>query len=186
MIKSNLVKKINSYGEVLLDENELVEEILHGNKVDNVFIDDEDAVNRYERSLTKIDVDGFPNIKVASRHKASSDEYLARQSLNWKVPSEYMYMDIECYLKGLCRNDRELSRVQEELEEFKKRDELDILRVMKYIVDTFRKNNVLWGVGRGSSVSSFCLFLIGINKIDPLKYDIPYTEYFKEKEKVNG
>ena len=50
---------------------------------------------------------------------------------------------------------------------------------MKYIVDTLRENKVLWGVGRGSSVSSYVLFLIGIHKIDSVKYNLPIEEFFK-------
>jgi len=55
----------------------------------------------------------------------------------------------------------------------------DILPVMLYIVDTLRSQNILWGVGRGSSVSCYCLYLIGIHKIDSLKYDLPINEFFK-------
>jgi DNA polymerase III alpha subunit len=55
----------------------------------------------------------------------------------------------------------------------------DVLHVMKYIVDTLRENKVLWGVGRGSSVSSYVLFLLGIHKIDSIKYNLPIEEFFK-------
>jgi DNA polymerase III alpha subunit len=53
---------------------------------------------------------------------------------------------------------------------------------MKYIVDTLRANNVVWGVGRGSSVASYVLHIIGVHKIDPIKYNIPIEEFFKEKQ----
>ncbi len=96
------------------------------------------------------------------------------------MPPEYQYLDVVEYLIGRCTNDIERKRVADELEEFHKRNEINVLKVMIYIVDQFRKNNVVWGVGRGSSVSCFCLYLIGINKINPLKYDISYTEFFKE------
>jgi len=55
----------------------------------------------------------------------------------------------------------------------------DVLHVMKYIVDTLRANNILWGVGRGSSVASYVLFLIGIHKVDSIKYNLPIEEFFK-------
>jgi DNA polymerase III alpha subunit len=53
---------------------------------------------------------------------------------------------------------------------------------MKYIVDTLRANNVVWGVGRGSSVASYVLHLIGVHKIDSVKYDIPIEEFFKGEQ----
>ena len=48
-----------------------------------------------------------------------------------------------------------------------------------YFVDTLRANNVVWGVGRGSSVASYVLFIIGVHKIDSVKYKLPINEFFK-------
>jgi DNA polymerase III alpha subunit len=62
---------------------------------------------------------------------------------------------------------------------YKKHNMVDVLKAMKYIVDTLRANNLVWGVGRGSSVSSYCLYLIGIHKIDSIKYNLPISEFFK-------
>lgn len=186
MINSYLVDKINDYGEVVLEEIEVVDALLKGNNVSDVYIPDESAVHKYENSIQRVDVEDFPVFKHAKTHDMKPEDFLYRKSLSWKVPAEYMYFDIENYLLGKCKNETEIMRVKDEIREFERRDEIDILRVMKYVVDSFRKNNVVWGVGRGSSVSSFCLYLIGINKIDPLKYDIPYTEYFKDKEIDNG
>jgi DNA polymerase III alpha subunit len=42
-----------------------------------------------------------------------------------------------------------------------------------------RNNNIVWGVGRGSCVSSFVLFLIGIHKINPIYYDLDVSEFLK-------
>jgi DNA polymerase-3 subunit alpha len=43
-----------------------------------------------------------------------------------------------------------------------------------------RKNNIVWGVGRGSSVASFVLYKIGIHRINSIEYDLPIEEFFKE------
>ena len=56
---------------------------------------------------------------------------------------------------------------------------LDVLRLMCYIRDKFIQNNVIWGVGRGSSVASYLLYLLGIHLIDPLKYDLDIHEFLK-------
>jgi DNA polymerase III alpha subunit len=55
----------------------------------------------------------------------------------------------------------------------------DLLFYLKYLVDTLRENKVVWGVGRGSSVASYVLYLIGIHKIDSIKYDLDITEFLK-------
>ena len=70
----------------------------------------------------------------------------------WHMPDEYKQLDIAEYILGLCKEDYELQRVGQELLLYQERDAFDLLRYMKYLVDTLRKNNVVWGVGRGSSV----------------------------------
>jgi DNA polymerase III alpha subunit len=54
-----------------------------------------------------------------------------------------------------------------------------LLQYLKYLVDTMRKNNIVWGVGRGSSVASFVLFLIGIHRINSLYYQLSIDEFLK-------
>ena len=56
---------------------------------------------------------------------------------------------------------------------------ISMLKTMKYVVDTLRTNNVIWGVGRGSSVASYVLHIIGVHKIDSVKYNLPIEEFFK-------
>jgi len=97
---------------------------------------------------------------------------------DWFIPNEYKSMDIEAYLVDQCPKEN-YERLILEIELYKKNNMLDILKVMKYLVDTFRKNKIVWGVGRGSSVSSYCLYLIGIHKIDSVKYNLPISDFFK-------
>ena len=98
---------------------------------------------------------------------------------NWFMPDSYKSMDIKKYVLDLCKSQQETDRVNIELEEYEKRNLLMLLRQMKYIVDTLRKNGIVWGVGRGSSVASYVLHLLGVHKINSIKYDIPLNEFFK-------
>lgn len=97
---------------------------------------------------------------------------------NWYIPYEYKNLDIEEFLVNQCPKEN-YDRLILELDLYRKHQMLDVLRTMKYIVDTLRNNNVIWGVGRGSSVASYVLFLIGVHKIDSVKYNIPIEEFFK-------
>ncbi len=96
----------------------------------------------------------------------------------WFIPSEYKNMDIEGFLVSQCPKEN-YERLVLELELYQQHGMIPVLKTMKYIVDTLRKNNILWGVGRGSSVSSYVLYLIGIHKIDSVKYKLPIEEFFK-------
>lgn len=104
------------------------------------------------------------------------------KSREWFIPNDYKNMDIKSWLIDQCQTQEELDRVNLELDLFDKNDLSDILPVMKYVVDTLRSQNIVWGVGRGSSVSSYCLYLIGIHKVNSLKYELPITEFFKGEE----
>jgi DNA polymerase III alpha subunit len=102
-------------------------------------------------------------------------------SRNWFVPSEYKTMDIEEFLINQCPKEN-LDRLAQELELYRDNNMLDVLRAMKYLVDTLRTNNIVWGVGRGSSVASYALYLIGVHKIDSIKYNLPIEEFFKGEQ----
>ena len=104
-------------------------------------------------------------------------------SSNWFIPSEYKNMDIEAFLIDQCPK-QNYDRLIKELELYKKQDMIPVLKTMKYIVDTLRSHNIVWGVGRGSSVSSYVLYLIGVHKIDSVKYNLPIEEFFKGE--ING
>lgn len=101
---------------------------------------------------------------------------------DWFIPKEYKNFDIENWVLEQCLDVGSYQRAQEELSLFAKYQMIPMLRTMKYIVDTLRSNNVIWGVGRGSSVASYVLHIIGVHKIDPIKYSIPIEEFFKEKQ----
>jgi len=98
---------------------------------------------------------------------------------NWFIPYEYKTMDILDWLYQQCPTPEIRERVVEELRLFAKHDMIPVLKTMKYVVDTLRANNVVWGVGRGSSVASYVLFIIGVHKIDSVKYKLPINEFFK-------
>jgi DNA polymerase III alpha subunit len=55
----------------------------------------------------------------------------------------------------------------------------DLLRFLVYIVDVMREQDIVWGVGRGSSVASYVLYLIGVHKIDSLYYDLDIAEFLR-------
>lgn len=97
---------------------------------------------------------------------------------NWYIPYEYKIMDIEGFLIDKCPKENQ-DRLIKELELYRKNNMIPVLKAMKYIVDTLRSNKIVWGVGRGSSVASYALFLIGVHKIDSVKYDLPIEEFFK-------
>lgn len=102
----------------------------------------------------------------------------------WSIPDEYKYIDIENYLIGLVDKidrdelyDQRLQRLSEEIVLFSEFNLFDILKVLIYIVDEMKNKNIVWGIGRGSSCSSYILYLIGLHEIDVVKFDISISDF---------
>lgn len=107
------------------------------------------------------------------------EQYHKENSDIWTMPDEYANIDIAEYLLNLCKTDAELQRVGQELIMYQERDMFNLLKFLHYLVTTLRKNNIVWGVGRGSSVSSYVLFLLGVHKIDSLYFDLDINEFLR-------
>ena len=58
-------------------------------------------------------------------------------------------------------------------------DPKKVLRWLKYFDDTLREHNMIWGVGRGSSVASYVLFLLGVHRVDALEFELDIKEFLK-------
>jgi DNA polymerase III alpha subunit len=97
---------------------------------------------------------------------------------DWFIPDEYKNMDIEEFLVNQCPEEN-YQRLVDELTEFRERNMLMVLKTLKYIVDTLRQHNIVWGVGRGSSVASYTLYLLGVHKIDSIKYKLNWQEFLR-------
>ena len=97
----------------------------------------------------------------------------------WHMPDQYRHMDIAEYILSLCDSDAKLQRCGKELMLFQERNLFDLLRYLKYLVDTLTANHMIWGVGRGSSVASYVLYLLGVHRIDSIFYDLDPSEFLR-------
>lgn len=110
---------------------------------------------------------------------------------DWNIPEEYQAVSLnkvifdkfaeKIRLDGIPESDMEtyIERIVTEFEMFKTRNMLDVLKTVIYIVDTFEKNNIVWGTGRGSSCASYILYILGLHEVDSVKYELDIREFFK-------
>ena len=169
--------KYDQYGQAYTDSNELCNLLYKNPNLDLSRFQVEDSLE-YNRSVAELhaELDFLDSYHEITQTVEEFDSTLQR---NWHMPQEYRDLDIAKYVLGLCSQKHELQRVGQELLLYQERDLFDLLRYLKYLVDTLRKNNVVWGVGRGSSVASYVLFLIGVHKIDSLYYNLDIEEFLK-------
>ena len=169
--------KYDQYGQAYTTSSELCDLLYKNPTLDISRFQVEDSLE-YNRSVAELyaELDLLDSYQIINQTIEEFDQTLQN---NWHMPQEYKNMDIAEYVLGLCREDHELQRVAQELLLYQERDLFDLLRYLKYLVDTLRQNNIVWGVGRGSSVASYVLFLIGVHKIDSLYYNLNIDEFLK-------
>jgi hypothetical protein len=169
---------LNSNNEIVVKENDLVEMILQGLDIHMVTMTETQTIDKYNHLCSLFLFDGQIDVDTPA---VTNDKYNYKNVENWYMPEEYKTLDIERFLLGKIggKLTTEWVRCVEELDEFKKRGLYPLLRYMIYLVDFMRENGIVWGVGRGSSVASYVLYLIGVHKIDSIKYDLDYKEFFR-------
>jgi DNA polymerase III alpha subunit len=162
----------DNFGNPIFQEQDIFNMLYKGQLeyLDQIFAEPTDQVQALFKNLglSPKQVDPYENQKFFDEANQCS----------WFIPEDY-YPNLVEMLYSMCTTKEQTDRVSEELEAFIKHGMLDLLFVLKYIVDTLRANNVVWGVGRGSSVASYVLYLIGVHRIDSLKYNLDWQEFLR-------
>ena len=166
--------KIDNLGRCISNTETAMEYLYKGVDISLMNLDDS-AVEEFNNTINRLKM-GSSIKKVQQLDKQTFD---IRNQSNWHFPEQYKNIDIEDYILGLAKTDVEKQRVAVELELYKKFNLYIVLKYLVYLVDIMRKNSIVWGVGRGSSVSSYVLFLIGIHKVDSIKYDLDINEFLR-------
>ena len=168
----------NKYGQVILSSNGLRELLLQGKNISHttVIADEEiELYNKYQDHLLKQKV----IFSDPPSEDMEFDEFQYARSEEWLIPKEYQDIDVLTWLLDKCSNQEEIDRVHTEYVLFEERDLTMLLRFFIYLVDYMRAKKFIWGVGRGSSVASYILFLIGVHRVNSIKYNLSITEYLK-------
>ena len=172
--------KIDSYGRVTITPEEAFEALYTGQikNLEGIIVDGDISTYNLGR---RQNADPIPTLESqADLSGISKEAFDESNQRNWFMPENYcpnLYED----LYSLCKTQEQIERVNQELELFHKHGMIDLLYYLKYLVDTMRANNIVWGVGRGSSVASYVLYLLGVHKIDSIKYELNIHEFLKEK-----
>lgn len=173
--------QIDDYGSVEYTEEEVCE-VLRKNpslNFDGAFIKDG---YKYISAKNETFLE-MPTINLWNQrnYSTTTENYHTQLQQIWLIPKEYAILDIEKWILDKCTSNDQIHRVNEELKLYNKFNLLNLLRYLKYLKDIADKNNIVWGVGRGSSCSSYCLFLMKIHRVDALLYNLDYKEFLKEK-----
>lgn len=173
--------KKDQCGFPIFDSSDLVSLMYEGNidKIFDVMVSNDSETNMFNRAMQE---NSNRELKLYTPVELSDTEVNAVHAhlqKTWFIPEKYIQMNLGDYLMGLCTTREEKARVIDELAEFNRRGMRMVLRCMIYLVDLMKENNIVWGVGRGSSVASYVLYLIGVHRVDSLKYDLDFKEFMR-------
>lgn len=165
----------DKFGNPIFQEKDLIELLYQDyTSFDNLIVENTESINKFE------ELEGKNFKKFDSKlEEISIKDFDQVLQADWFIPSEYLKFDIKKYCLSLCNSKEEITRVLEELKILEEKNMIPVLQTLKYIVDTLKKYNILWGVGRGSSVSSYVLFLLEVHRIDSIKYNLDYREFLR-------
>ena len=165
--------------------DEFGQQILSHDDICNIYLTDPEA--QLKRALVdkpvlfneSLELTNNTEFVLYKKPELSVKEFDEQNQNQWFMPKEYVDMDIAKFILDQTNGYAELQRAGQELILFQERGLFPLLRYLKYLVDTMRANKVVWGVGRGSSIASFVLFLLGVHRINSLYYDLSIDEFLK-------
>ena len=166
------------YGQAILSSDNLRELLLQGKNIGHLNVVRDDDIALYEQYQDNLLYNKVVFLD-APEEILSFDDFHLQKADEWVFPTEYQQIDVHKWLLDKCKTQQEIDRVNEEYLLYKERDLVMLLRLFIFLVDYMRKNKFIWGVGRGSSVSSYILYLIGVHRVDSLKYGFDIKDYLK-------
>jgi DNA polymerase III alpha subunit len=172
--------KTNKFGQMIFAEQDLCDLVMQGQdiaKFNGVIVDP--PVDLETAALILEDVPGFIEYDKYAEENLTVAEFDHRNQQDWFMPQEYKQLDIAKHVLDLCQNEAELQRVGEELLLYQERNLFDLLRYLKYLVDVMQTNHMIWGVGRGSSVASYVLYLLKVHRVNSMFYDLDPAEFLR-------
>ena len=177
-----MLMKTDDFGIPRFSNRDLIDMIYsgHADKVHVVLCDESDDVDKFNSAMEE---QGLPMLQKYIPLDVDQKTFDGVCQGEWFMPDHYKNIDVLDWLMNLgnfrgCKA-HEWDRVQEELEAFRERGMEDLLRYMIYLVDFMRENGIVWGVGRGSSVASYVLYLIGVHRINSIQYGLDWREFLR-------
>lgn len=172
-------RRTDAWGRTIFDPEAIVDMVMDGADVSALLVEDSDMVSEYNKWCAEFDKPDY-KIETPVDPDVTPEQEHATRANEWMISDDMRTIDVRAFLLTMCKDDVQRDRVNMEMDLFEARDLIPLLQLMMFLVDHFRSNNIVWGVGRGSSVASFVLYLIGVHKIDPILYKLDVREFLKD------
>jgi DNA polymerase III alpha subunit len=170
---------VDEWGRTIVRADSVIDLIMKGIDLTTVVVEDSPIIQAYNEWCSKFDKTDYI-INLPEKIEHSPEKEHSDRASTWFISSDIQQIDVRKFLlEEICENDVCRDRVNLEMDLFEELSLVPLLQLMMFLVDHFRSNKVVWGVGRGSSVASYVLFLIGVHKIDPILYGLDVHDFLK-------
>ena len=156
----------DQYGRVVYNRHELYDMLYDGVDIDNVKTVDwhED----FAKFNSAVEANHLPDKLYTALEKLSCtvEEFDIENQHEWYMPEHYKELDVVRFINNREMSHTERERVSEEIDAYRKRNLIPLLRYMCYLVD--------------SSVASYVLYIIGIHRINSIQYELDWREFLRD------
>lgn len=171
-------RRTDAWGRTIFDPSSVFELMLRGTDISTLAFENSALIAEYNEWCSRFDKSDFL-IEMPPEPERTPEEEHAERSATWLISDEMKAVNVRQFLLTMCTTDEQRDRVNDEMDLFEERKLEPLLQLMLFLVDSFRQNGIVWGVGRGSSVASYVLYLIGVHKIDPIRYGLDVRDFLK-------
>lgn len=177
---TTITQRIDEWGRLVLNDAGILEMFYKGHfQTPDALAEASEAVTAYNKWCTLYDRPEKA-LPISEPLNVTPEQFHRERQSQWKMDDEYKTIDVAEWLYERCTTEVEVDRVTEEMELFRKHGMENVLRFLIFMTTTLRAEGVWWGVGRGSSVASYCLYLIGVHKIDSLRFGLDIREFIRD------
>jgi len=161
-------------GDSVVEPDTLIDLVLDGQEIGDVYV-----------SKITPDVEKYNNMYTKRIELKTVEKPL---NFDWTIPEKYLKMDLDQHVINLFNEQKygvgddltgRLKRVLYELSYFNRPEHINFIKTLIYVNDEMKTNKIVKGVGRGSSVASYVLYLIGTHHIDSYKYGLEFHEFIR-------
>lgn len=170
--------KTNIYGQVILSSDRLKDLLLQGKNISHLNVIPDEDIELFKEFQSALIPDTIVFLGEPEE-ELSFDAFHQKCAEEWTFPAIFQQLDVKTWLHNKCVTQEEHDRVDEEYILYEERDLIMLLRLFIYLIDHMRQEKIVWGVGRGSSVSSYILYLIGVHRVNSLKYNLSISDFLR-------
>ena len=168
--------RLDKFGNPIFNSADIFKILYQGKltNLENITVDYSEDIEQLEKTA------GFTFQQFNKQlDQISIEDFDQALQTEWFIPNEYRNFDVKEHCLNRCTTIEQKQRVIDEMCEYEKRGMVPLLQWTKHFVDSCIANDIVWGVGRGSSVASFVLFLLGVHQIDSVKYNLDWQEFLR-------